>query len=726
MRENFDLVVTRPNGESVGYVVETPTASMGSSSYGLKQASIEHSKTAPNIPMNVGMSTPTQAGGAYDVRDSDGDKAITHIDWSLGAGQESLDLPSSHPSMFLSSFQMDITTPGVLRIQRMLGYQEVLNASGPAYYALGYYWVACEGGEVRYSPSGSTWYTAAISPAVGGIVGGFTSDGTSLYFSVAYGENTGVWKSNLSHPFSFTRICSTAIMDIAYSGGLIYAATATGAGYIDPITNVYSEETMSFISPCPTIGLDAVSGAVYWTIYRGGMAVVYRLFYDVGLGTMTTTEATSIMSGFVATCTHPHLDSLYVGGYYESSREEIGQGGVYVLTGGAAIPLVKLGRNPDSYPDLTDEELDTRVYAMCTGADKLYIQCARGYYAWDINDGGYHHVARPRNYALEYVEQQSPTDAFQASAFQASAFQTSEREYAALILPGIAYGKGRLVTPWMSTDATQDQSFGNSAANPSVFTVGYSDVKFEVGQYVLISDSTSTPQCNGGWYVDTLINERQFTIKSAVTGTPFSCSVDGGGTVRYNPERGVARHMEYLEGTAELITSPTNFHTGSLAKDFFEVVVSHDKIVRGSIAIAHNIDGAGWRSAPQTSTSDTESSYRIGVRGYSITLKISLTGQLGTTYTPTVHAVNCVWNFVPVKRHSYALDCRKGAQEGRWAETPEVAITHLYDASDEHCTFEDRFSGEYVGVIEGMEYQQAQYSASEGVSGLVKVVVREV
>ena len=60
-----DLTITDGSGESHGYLIAAGEANP-----------VVHTKSAPNVPLPGSTTQPTQAGGQYDVRDSDSGKAI--------------------------------------------------------------------------------------------------------------------------------------------------------------------------------------------------------------------------------------------------------------------------------------------------------------------------------------------------------------------------------------------------------------------------------------------------------------------------------------------------------------------------------------------------------------------------------------------------------------------------------------------------------------------------
>ena len=106
-----DLRITNVAGTAVGYVIDET-----------QQNPVVHTKTAPNVPLQTGgVSSATQAGSAYDVRDTEGDKAIASLDWTGGAGQESFDYDGASSSKFFSSKNFDISKRGRLTLLRAIG-----------------------------------------------------------------------------------------------------------------------------------------------------------------------------------------------------------------------------------------------------------------------------------------------------------------------------------------------------------------------------------------------------------------------------------------------------------------------------------------------------------------------------------------------------------------------------------------------------------------------------
>lgn len=726
MNDNSDLIVTRADGSRHGYVLQTPTASMSTASYGKASSSLDHVKQAPNVPMNVGFTSPTQAGGQYDVRDSDGDKAIAHLDWSGGAGQESLDAENSLSNRYLSSSNIDVGVKGSIRLARRLEFSPVLNASGPIYSALGKYWMACEGGKVRYSTDGEEWVEAVLNDPTNGPIRNFTTDGESVYFCVGSGSYPGVWRSTSDVPVEFDRLNTSPLLAITYNSGMLFGATDSGAGHMDPSTHAYTEDTMAFLATNQTIELTSVGNTVYWVASQGGSTFIYSLVYNDTSSTVLTAEVTHLRSGFIGTCATGYLDGLYIGGYLDSFDENIGQGLVYLLRDGTTIPLTRIGPDPMVHPTYPLDVLDNRVYGMCAGGDKLYIQCNRGIYVWDIDDGGYHHfseffaslVGIPSGGNEEY-------DAFEAGAFEVTGFQTSSYVYETISNPGISYKSGMLLAPYIVASSFRDQiAFTNSQASPSVFTSTQHGLL--VGQRIVITGSTSDASANGEWFVNTVPTSDTFTVKNCATGVALNCTVAGGsGTYQFNADRGAAKSGDKYAYSGEIVSSSTNFHTGSMEKGFFDITISHESMYAGTdILVSYKIDNGAWQPATLLEREDAFSRYNVNEQGYSIALRLTLQSVAGD-FTPVIHAVNVSWNFLPVKRHNYSLDCRTGAAAGRWMENPETAISHLYLAADERCTFQDRFVGEYTGIIEKLDYEQATYSAKEGVSGLVHIVVRE-
>jgi hypothetical protein len=181
-----------------------------------------------------------------------------------------------------------------------------------------------------------------------------------------------------------------------------------------------------------------------------------------------------------------------------------------------------------------------------------------------------------------------------------------------------------------------------------------------------------------------------------------------------------------------LTQSVTNFHTGTIPKDYRYISVAHNELPTGStITMAWEIDGKPGSIAGVAMPSGRETRFYVNDQGYSIRTTLGMTCSTDGTQTPIVNCIHVVWNFFKNRVHTYLLDCRAGAGAGQWeaptrnAQDPKEAIQFLFEASSERCIFEDKYAGSYTGAIETLEFQQAKPSLHEGESGLVKLMVRE-
>ena len=390
MNKTADLIVTNPDGVAYDYVLDT-----------LDPRPLLHNAANPNVNNNSSASNPAQAGGVYDVRDSEGDKAIVYSDWYKGAGQTSLDSDGAVASRFFSSKNVDIQNPGELRLLRAVSYTEKMNTAGPIFSALGMFWMGTANGGVRYSAdNGATWTAVSItaSPSINATISGFCSDGTSVYFCVATGANPGVWKTTYGTPYTATKLgtspTTSAIRHIAYSGGFLFAATAAGAGIIDSATGAYTQKTATFLNVTnSSVALVPAGNAVYWVVCQGSRSFIYRVSFDPQSQDVSVEQFVEFPVGFIATCAIGYLSNVYTGGYYESSIADVGQGVVYVGATNQSIlaPLTQLGDQPEYTQDPSAVENDNRIYAMCAAHKDLYLLTNRAVYRWDIDDGGYSH-----------------------------------------------------------------------------------------------------------------------------------------------------------------------------------------------------------------------------------------------------------------------------------------------------------------------------------------------
>lgn len=377
-----------------------------------QQPNLVHTTEKVNVPMNASGGTPTQAGGVYDVRDTEGDKSITHLDWMLGAGQQSLDNEKASASRFHSSKGFDIHKDGQLSLLRAKTDTHRVNVTGPVFSAMGKLWMGhaspTSTGLLKYSSDGgASWSDATINGTLPtSTITDFTTDGKHVYFCVPSGAETGVWRNNVDSggvtvddPANFRKLSTAGsanrIFKIAYQSGIIFCSTTSNAGLLKVTDNSYDVVTPSFLNADNTVvGLCAAGNAVYWVVSQGSQTFVYEIAYDPDLQTATTKQLSELTGGFIATCAVGYLGNVYVGGYFESSDSSVGRGAVFICNSdtGETQPLVEIGDYPEDTTNIAAVSNDNRVYAMWPSVRDLYILCNFACYRWDLDNGGYSHV----------------------------------------------------------------------------------------------------------------------------------------------------------------------------------------------------------------------------------------------------------------------------------------------------------------------------------------------
>ena len=365
-----------------------------------------HVTSIPSINVASGNTTPAQAGGQYDVRDADGAKAIAHLDWSLGAGQTSLDGLDASPYRYEDSSCMDITTKGKMKLHHKASAFEMPGMAGPAFSALGYVWWTSLDGQCYYTnymlPTGwghftATWpATAPASP-----ITSFASDGQFIYVAIPGGSTPGVYKGTMTGTAcAFERLSTEPASSVCCAGGCIYIAKnfisgsqASVAGILDSAASYAlstSDTTPATMGNYTSVSLTAAGSDVYWTVCQGSKSLVYQLHYDTEA--LTTEQFLDFPTGFIATCTHGYLGTLYIGGWWETSISNAGKGSVYIGSDGYAAPLFSIGEQPEDTDIPEDPTNDNRIFSLATFSKELYFLTNRGIYKWDVDDGGYSHV----------------------------------------------------------------------------------------------------------------------------------------------------------------------------------------------------------------------------------------------------------------------------------------------------------------------------------------------
>jgi hypothetical protein len=385
-----DLLITDRDGVSHGYVIAT----------GRAENPVVHVKTSPNVPLPTSSTSPTQAGGIYDVRDSEHAKAIAHLDWTLGAGQRSLDTSDANASRFFASENMDISRPGELRLLRSVSDTAAVNVIGPVFTALGYTWMGESNGVLKYTAdNGANWTTCTGITSTGSI-SGYATDGTKVFICIPSGAANSIYVNSAAAPGTFAKFgtdgTTSAIRHLAYSGGMLFAATAAKVAMVDSTTGIVStsssQMTPSFInSTMSSVALVNAGNAVFWVVSQGSRSFVYRITVDANAKTMYTEQYMEMPTGFIATCAIGYLSVVYVGGYYESATSGVGKGVVYIAADSHAAPLFEIGEYPENTLNPTSAENDNRIWALTSGSKDLFVLTNRAVYKWDIDDTGYSH-----------------------------------------------------------------------------------------------------------------------------------------------------------------------------------------------------------------------------------------------------------------------------------------------------------------------------------------------
>jgi hypothetical protein len=387
---SHDLIITNRSAEKHSYIIAAG-----------EQNPVIHTKNAPNVPINSGSSTPTQAGGVYDLRDTEGDKAITHLDWTLGSGQKSLDVVDAHASRFWESSCLDVSRPGELRLLRAGESTHLENTVGPVYSALGYLWMGDARGYLKYSSDNGANWTTCTGYTPTAPISGFATDGTKLFVAIPSGAANSIYVNTAAAIGTFAKFGDTgttvAVRHLAYASGVLFAATTSYVAMVNATTGVVSttsaQKTPDFLNTTMTsVALVTAGNSVYWVVSQGGRSYVYVLTMDDALTTMYTQQYAELPDGFVATCALGYLSTVYIGGYYQSATVGVGKGTVYRCDDGLTSPLFELGEYPEltSAPDSSNN--DNRIWAICSASKDLYVLTNRACWRWDIDGTGYSHI----------------------------------------------------------------------------------------------------------------------------------------------------------------------------------------------------------------------------------------------------------------------------------------------------------------------------------------------
>lgn len=164
-------------------------------------------------------------------------------------------------------------------------------------------------------------------------------------------------------------------------------------------------------------------------------------------------------------------------------------------------------------------------------------------------------------------------------------------------------------------------------------------------------------------------------------------------------------------------------HSGSLVKQYHSIIVSHEPLgTEETLSCYVYIDGT-YIQLPEGVTNSTETVFAVNLTGHDISPVIVL-GSNGDT-TPVVHSLTVTYDFPRYLQHTMALDCRRGAADGLWNEDPETAIKFLADMVNTGGFFETRYDS-FTGVVQDLQFLEANRSAKGGFEGIIQLVVREV
>lgn len=174
-----------------------------------------------------------------------------------------------------------------------------------------------------------------------------------------------------------------------------------------------------------------------------------------------------------------------------------------------------------------------------------------------------------------------------------------------------------------------------------------------------------------------------------------------------------------------LQSSTTAMKSGSIKKFFRCIDVSHDPLeLSATIGMEAIIDGQTFVLTP-TAVSSRRTRFVLNEEGHTFAYKIRMYAGTSAASTPVIRTISTVYDFQKYTVNSYVLHCAAGAKSGTWNEDVQAAITFIFDSADKRCSFEDRFNGTYSGSIYAVEFLEANFSVSEGYSGVVRLQVKE-
>lgn len=385
----YDLQLTDTDGTTKGYVFHYSADSQGP---GVSSQPID-------VP-TVTTTSPTQAGGPYDVAAAGDFKRLALSSFHSGCAQESYDTEDASPSRFFESQNVDISEKGILKLgPGTTSYTTSASTiQGVTGVGLNVVWQAFDPAgsdprnQLRYSTDNVTWTSVTYTGTdpTGNVVA-LCCDGAYEY--AAFSGNNGIWRGQASVT-DWTEYCSDAnggddAMALAACGGYIYLAKGDGtnaseAGYITA-AGVYTALSPATVNQLVnTVALVTVGQFVYWVTYGGSVSRVYVMQKDPAGSDDTFQQVAQFPTGFIAKCAFGYLGTLYVGGVYDTYTANRGVGAIYLLSGTDMSLLTMVG---------DDETEDWRVLFMHGYEKHLYFVANNAIWKWSLEHGGYSHVS---------------------------------------------------------------------------------------------------------------------------------------------------------------------------------------------------------------------------------------------------------------------------------------------------------------------------------------------
>lgn len=384
----YDLQITDTSNTTKGYVFHFSADAQGP---GVSSQPID-------VP-TVTTTSPTQAGGPYDVAAAGDYKRLALQSSHSGCAQESYDTEDASPSKFWESMNIDVSEKGILKLgPGTTAYTtSPTTIQGVTGVGLGKVWQAFDPAgsdprnQLRYSTDNVTWtsITYTGTDPTGNVVA-LCCDGAYEY--AAFSGNNGIWKGTVAD--AWTEYCSDAnggddAMALAACGGYIYVAKGDGtnvfeAGYINA-SGVYTALSPAAVNNLVTaVAAVTVGQFVYVVSTGGGVSRVYAMQKDPAGSDDTFQQVAQFPTGFIAKCAFGYLGTLYVGGVYDSYTTSAGIGAIYLVSGTDMSLLTMVG---------DDETEDWRVLFLHGYEKHLYFVANNSIWKWSLEHGGYSHVS---------------------------------------------------------------------------------------------------------------------------------------------------------------------------------------------------------------------------------------------------------------------------------------------------------------------------------------------